>query len=148
MIQAPVGRNGGFTGMSRGCRDLSGFLPPQATLITVVSGKRALGCIVCTTVWLGKKDHAEPELPSFSSLVKKNFTHYGGAAPVDEWLSALTSVLSIIRSSHRCGFAPHSGRGSHVRQAKFCLRVCQVVFRGVSRFRSTYELIRLDMREK
>ena len=33
-----------------GCQDLSGFLPPQATLITVVSGKRALGCIVCTTV--------------------------------------------------------------------------------------------------
>ena len=101
MIQAPVGRNGGFTGISwgGGCQDLSGFLPPQATLITVVSGKRALGCIVCTTVWLGKKDHAEPELPSFSSLVKKYFTH--AFYPVDEWLSALISVLSIIRSSHR-----------------------------------------------
>ena len=55
MIQAPVGRSGGFTGISRGggCRDLSGFLPPQATLITVVSGKRALAfglhykCALC-----------------------------------------------------------------------------------------------------
>ena len=39
-----------------------------------------------------------------------------------------------IRSSHRCdwcGFEPRSG---HVRQAKFCLRVCQVVFLGVLSF--------------
>ena len=50
------------------------------------------------------------------------------AAPVAEWLRSLTSVLLIIRSSHRCGFAPHSGHESHVGQAKFCLRVCQVVF--------------------
>ena len=31
------------------------------------------------------------------------------AAPVAEWLRSLTSVLLIIRSSHRCGFAPRTG---------------------------------------
>ena len=31
------------------------------------------------------------------------------AAPVTEWLRSLTSVLLIIRSSHRCGFAPRTG---------------------------------------
>ena len=39
-----------------------------------------------------------------------------------------------IQSSHRCvwcGFKPCSG---HVRQAKFCFRVCQVVFLGVLPF--------------
>ena len=56
------------------------------------------------------------------------------AAPVAEWLRSLTSVLLIIRSSHRCGFAPRSGHESHVGQAKFCLRVCQVVFPRVLRF--------------
>ena len=65
-----------------------------------------------------------------------------------EWLRSLTSVLLIIRSSHRCGFAPRSGHESHVGQAKFCLRVCQVVFPGYSGFRPTYRLIRLDMSEK
>ena len=50
------------------------------------------------------------------------------AAPVAEWLRSLTSVLLIIRSSHHCGFAPRTGHESHVGQAKFCLRVCQVVF--------------------
>ena len=56
------------------------------------------------------------------------------AAPVAEWLRSLTSVLLIIRSSHRCGFAPRSGHESHVGQAKFCLLVCQVVFPRVLRF--------------
>ena len=56
------------------------------------------------------------------------------AAPVAEWLRSLTSVLLIIRSSHCCGFTPRSGRESHVGQAKFCLRVCQVVFHRVLRF--------------
>ena len=51
-----------------------------------------------------------------------------------EWLRSLTSVLLIIRSSHRCGFAPRSGHESHVGQATFCLRVCQVVFPRVLRF--------------
>ena len=37
-------------------------------------------------------------------------------------------------ATHRCGFAPRSGRESHVGQAKFCLRVCQVVFPRVLRF--------------
>ena len=67
------------------------------------------------------------------SMVKTN----NEAAPVAEWaewLRSLTSVLLIIRSSHRCGFAPRSGRESHVGQAKFCLRVCQVVFPRVLRF--------------
>ena len=40
--------------------------------------------------------------------------------------------------------APH---GSHVGQVKFCLRVCQVVFPGFSRFAPTYWLARLDMSE-
>ena len=71
------------------------------------------------------------------------------AAPVAGWLRSLTSVLLIIRSSHRCGFAPRTGHESHVGQAKFCLRVCQVVFPPeYSGFRPTYRLIRLDMREK
>ena len=51
-----------------------------------------------------------------------------------EWLRSLTSVLLIIRSSHRCGFAPRSGHESHVGQAKFSLRVCQVVFPGALLF--------------
>ena len=59
---------------------------------------------------------------------------YIWAAPVAEWLRSLTSVLLIIRSSHRCGFAPRTGHESHVGQAKFCLRVCQVVFPRVLRF--------------
>ncbi|MEW8547925.1 MAG: hypothetical protein AB2693_30840 [Candidatus Thiodiazotropha sp.] len=46
-------------------------------------------------------------------------------------------------------FAPPSGHGAHVGQAKFCLRVCQVFFfSGYSGFRPTYRLIRLDMSEK
>ena len=40
--------------------------------------------------------------------------------------------------------APH---GSQVRQVKFYLRVCQVVFPGYSRFRPTFWLARLDMSE-
>ena len=35
-----------------------------------------------------------------------------------KWLRSLNSVLLIIRSSHRCGFAPRSERESHVGQAK------------------------------
>ena len=62
------------------------------------------------------------------------FSFYVLAAPVAEWLRSLTSVPLIIRSSHRCGFAPRTGHESHVGQAKFCLRVCQVVFPRVLRF--------------
>ena len=52
---------------------------------------------------------------------------------------------TCVQSSHRCvwcGFEPRSG---HVRQTKFCLRVCQVVlfFSGFSHFRPTYSLARL-----
>ena len=45
-----------------------------------------------------------------------------------------------IRSSHHCVYQMwvRAPQGAHVRQAKFCLRVCQVVFLGVSRFCPTY----------
>ena len=69
-----------------------------------------------------------------SDLRKREIVDLCKVAPVAEWLRSLTSVLLIIRSSHRCGFAPGSGRESHVGQAKFCLRVCQVVFPRVLRF--------------
>ena len=70
-------------------------------------------------------------------------------APVAEWLRSLTSVLLIIRSSHRCGFAPRTGH-------KFICETSHVLLAGVSGgfspgtpvFRPTYRLIRLDMSEK
>ena len=68
------------------------------------------------------------------SLLFIEFIKRKKGGPVAEWLRSLTSVLFIIRSSHRCGFAPRSGHESHVGQAKFCLRVCQVVFPRVLRF--------------
>ena len=66
-----------------------------------------------------------------------------------EWLRSLTSVLLIIRSSHRCGFAPRTGHEficetSHVLLAG----VSGGFFPGHSGFRPTYGLIRLDMSEK
>ena len=50
----------------------------------------------------------------------------GGMAP----FILLVSLLSLVRSRD-----PH---GSHVREAKFCLRVSQVIFLGFSRFNPTY----------
>ena len=47
------------------------------------------------------------------------------AAPVAEWLRSLTSVLLIIRSSHRCGFEPHTGH-------EFICETSHVLFAGVS----------------
>ena len=44
-----------------------------------------------------------------------------------------SNLLTKHMQSHRCGFAPRSGHESHVGQAKFCLRVCQVVFPRVLR---------------
>ena len=66
-----------------------------------------------------------------------------------EWLRSLTSVLLIIRSSHRCGFAPRMGHEficetSHVLLAG----VSGGFFPGYSGFRPTYRLIRRDMSEK
>ena len=66
-----------------------------------------------------------------------------------EWLRSPTSVLLIIRSSHRCGFAPRTGHEficetSHVLLAG----VSGGFFPGYSGFRPTYRLIRLDMSEK
>ena len=71
------------------------------------------------------------------------------AAPVAKWLRSLTSVLLIIRSSHRCGFAPRMGH-------KFICETSHVLLAGVSGgfspgtpvFRPTYRLIHLDMSEK
>ena len=73
-------------------------------------------------------------IPVGGNPLKLDFTKATGAAPVAEWLRSLTSVLLIIRSSYRCGFAPRSGQNSHVGQAKFCLRVCQVFCPRVLRF--------------
>ena len=47
------------------------------------------------------------------------------AAPVAEWLRSLTSVLLIIRSSHRCGFAPRVGH-------EFICETSHVLLAGVS----------------
>ena len=47
------------------------------------------------------------------------------AAPVAEWLRSLTSVLLIIRSSHRCGFAPGTGH-------EFICETSHVLLAGVS----------------
>ena len=53
------------------------------------------------------------------------FTDLKGAAPVAEWLRSLTSVLLIIRSSHRCGFAPRTGH-------EFICETSHVLLAGVS----------------
>ena len=45
--------------------------------------------------------------------------------PVAEWLRSLTSVLLIIRSSHRCGFAPRMGH-------EFICETSHVLLAGVS----------------
>ena len=42
-----------------------------------------------------------------------------------EWLRSLTSVLLIIRSSHRCGFAPRTGH-------EFICETSHVLLVGVS----------------
>ena len=47
------------------------------------------------------------------------------AAPVAEWLRSLTSVLLIIRSSQRCGFAPRTGH-------EFICETSHVLLAGVS----------------
>ena len=47
------------------------------------------------------------------------------AVPVAEWLRSLTSVLLIIRSSHRCGFAPRMGH-------EFICETSHVLLAGVS----------------
>ena len=47
------------------------------------------------------------------------------AAPVAEWLRSLTSVLLIIRSSHRYGFAPRTGH-------EFICETSHVLLAGVS----------------
>ena len=47
------------------------------------------------------------------------------AAPVAEWLRSQTSVLLIIRSSHRCGFAPRTGH-------EFICETSHVLLAGVS----------------
>ena len=46
-------------------------------------------------------------------------------APVAEWLRSLTSVLLIIRSSHRCGFPPRTGH-------EFICETSHVLLAGVS----------------
>ena len=52
-------------------------------------------------------------------------SNFNLAAPVAEWLRSLTSVLLIIRSSHRCGFAPRTGH-------EFICETSHVLLAGVS----------------
>ena len=54
-----------------------------------------------------------------------NYIHLIKAAPVAEWLRSLTSVLLIIRSSHRCGFALRTGH-------EFICETSHVLLAGVS----------------
>ena len=71
------------------------------------------------------------------------------AAPVAEWLRLLTSVLLIIRSSHRCGVrASHGARVTCGTSQVLLAGVSGVFFPEYSGFRPTYRLIRLDMSEK
>ena len=49
-------------------------------------------------------------------------------------LRSLTSVLLIVRSSHRFGFATHSGHGSHVVQLQVLLASVSGVFPRVLPF--------------
>ena len=63
------------------------------------------------------------------------------AAPVAEQLRALFLNHSII--SPLCLVWVRAPHCPHVRQAKFCLRVCYVVFLGVLPFSPTYRLARL-----
>ena len=65
-----------------------------------------------------------------------------------EWLRSLTSVLLIIRSSHRCGFAPRTGHEFICETSHVLLAGVSGGFPGYSGFRPTYRLIRLDMSEK
>ena len=60
-----------------------------------------------------------------------------GAAPVAEWVRSLYfSALNLSIISPLCLVKVRAPHWPHVRQAKFCLRVCQVVFPGYSRFAS------------
>ena len=55
--------------------------------------------------------------------------------PVAEWLKAL--IFDITALNHSTPLCPVWVRAPllpHVKQAKFCLRVCQVVFLGVLPF--------------
>ena len=57
------------------------------------------------------------------------------AAPVAEWVRSLYfSALNHSIISPLCLVQVRAPHWPHVRQDKFCLRVCQVVFLGYSRF--------------
>ena len=58
-------------------------------------------------------------------IVIKSYSFRQKAAPVAEWLRSLTSVLLIIRSFHRCGFAPRTGH-------EFICETSHVLLAGVS----------------
>ena len=75
----------------------------------------------------------------FPSLQK---TKRGG--PVAEWLGPLmVSARSLVISL----LWVRALLGSHVRQAKFCLRVIRWFFSGISHFHPTLRLTRLKMSE-
>ena len=71
-------------------------------------------------LWVHVRTASEYPQSMFWSINKKN-----RAAPVAEWLRSLTSVLLIIRSSHRCGFAPRTGH-------EFICETSHVLLAGVS----------------
>ena len=60
---------------------------------------------------------------------------FSRAAPVAEWVKSLDfSALNHSIISPLCLVKVRAPHWPHVRQAKFCLRVCQVNFPGYSRF--------------
>ena len=66
-----------------------------------------------------------PFLEMFEKWERRLDAIFDRAAPVAEWLRSLTSVLLIIRSSHRCGFAPRTGH-------EFICETSHVLLAGVS----------------
>ena len=73
------------------------------------------------TMWKKVQAKSCPFLSKLSMTFLKMFN----AAPVAEWIRSLTSVLLIIRSSHRCGFAPRTGH-------EFICETSHVLLAGVS----------------
>ena len=63
--------------------------------------------------------------PHLGGNVHVYYRNIQRSSPVTEWLRSLTSVLLIIRLSHRCGFAPRTGH-------EFIRETSHVLLAGVS----------------
>ena len=71
----------------------------------------------------------KPNYMKNSTTLETNGGPRGRVVKVADFSALNHSIISPLH-----GFAPRSGHESHVGQAKFCLRVCQVVFPRVLRF--------------